>query len=62
MHLAVPCGLKDFWQLQRGRHPRPDGFDRFLPVPSPPGGLSRDDALGPSEADLMEIEVGMRRT
>ena len=56
------CSLKNFWQLQRGRHARPEGFDCFLPVSSPPRSLSRDDALGPSEADLMEIEIGMLRT
>ena len=36
--------------------------ESFPPVSSPPGGLSRDDALRPSEADLIEIEVGMLRT
>ena len=49
--------------MQRGRHARPDGFDSFPPVSE----LRRVTCpvtmrSGPSEADLMEIEVGMVRT
>jgi hypothetical protein len=60
--LAAYCGLKDCRQLQRGRYTRRDGFDNFPAMSSAPGGLSGDNALGPPEADLVEIEVGMFRT
>jgi hypothetical protein len=58
-HSATCSGPKELWQLQRGRQARPDGFDGVLPASRPPRRLSRDDALRPSKANLMEIEIGM---
>ena len=48
--------------MKRSWYKRPDGFDNFPAMSPAPCGLSSDNALGPSEVDLVETEVGMFRT
>lgn len=60
-HLTTRGGAKNVRQLQRRRHARPQGSHALPAMPGFANDVSCDDALRPSEADLVEIQVGMLR-
>jgi hypothetical protein len=60
-HFAACCRPKNLLELKRWGYACPEGPRGLATMTGLPEDLSRHDALGPAEADLVEIEIGMLR-